>query len=105
MAPKTLTGVLLDERTELSVGEICRACSGSTSWVIELVEEGVLEPVGDEQTSWRFSAVSLHKAQVARRLQQDLDINTAGIALALDLMEEMEVLRARLSRFEKNTRT
>lgn len=105
MTPKTLTGVLLDECTELSVGEICRACSGSTSWVIELVEEGVLEPVGEEQATWRFSAVSLQKARIARRLQQDLAINTAGIALALDLMEEMEALRARLSRFEKNTRT
>lgn len=104
MTPKTVTGVLLDERTELSIGDICRACSGSTSWVIELVEEGVLEPVGDEQTAWRFSAASLQKARVARRLQQDLEINTAGIALALDLLEELEALRARLSRFDRHTR-
>lgn len=100
MTRKTLTGVLLDEHAELSLGDFCRACSGSTAWVIELVEEGVLEPVGDKQAAWRFSGISVKRARVARRLRQDLDINTAGIALALDLMEEIEALRARLSRLE-----
>ena len=34
------------------------------------------------------------------RMQQDLQINLAGIALALDLMEEIEAMRERLHRFE-----
>jgi chaperone modulatory protein CbpM len=100
MTEKILTGVLLDERVELSLSEICQACSGSSSWVIELVDEGVLEPSGMEQSQWRFSGTSLARARVAKRLQEDLDINLAGIALALDLMEEIEALRTRLYRFE-----
>jgi len=34
------------------------------------------------------------------RLQNDLKINLAGVALALDLMEEIETLRKHLYRIE-----
>lgn len=97
---KILTGVLLDEQIELSLVEISRACSGSTEWVIELVDEGVLEPVDRERSHWCFSGPSLQRARAAKRLQHDLKINLAGVALALDLMEEIEKLRERLCRLE-----
>jgi len=100
MTEKTLTGVLLDERVEWSLDDLCRACSGSTEWVIELVEEGVLEPTGREMTHWRFSGISLQRARTARRLQLDLDVNLAGVALALELMDEVSSLRERLYRLE-----
>ncbi len=100
MKQKTLTGILLDERAELSLKELSWACSSSTEWIIELVDEGVLEPIGHEQTHWRFSGTSLPKARTATRLQTDLKINLAGVALALDLMEEIETMRERLRRLE-----
>ncbi len=102
MTQKTLTGVLLDERTELSLTELSDACSTSTEWVIELVHEGVLEPVGRQPKQWRFSGTSLKRAHAAMRLQTDLEINLAGVALALDLIEEIETMRERLHRFEKD---
>lgn len=100
MTSKTLTGVLLDERTELSLHDLCHACSTSTEWVVELVDEGVLEPIGHEQAHWRFSGPSLLRARAAIRMQQDLHINLAGVALALELIEEIEAMRERLRRFE-----
>ena len=100
MTSKTLTGILLDEQAELSLQDLCHACSTSTEWVIELVDEGVLEPIGHDQSHWQFSGPSLLRARAAMRMQQDLQINLAGIALALDLMEEMEAMRERLRRFE-----
>lgn len=102
MTSKTLTGMLLDEQVELSLQDLCHACSRSTEWVIELVDEGVLEPIGHEQAHWRFTGPSLLRARAAMRMQQDLQINLAGIALALDLMEEIEAMRERLRRFETN---
>jgi hypothetical protein len=36
-------------------------------------------------------------------MQQDLQINLAGVALALDLMEEIEAMRERLRRFEADS--
>lgn len=100
MTSKTLTGIVLDEQVELSLHDLCHACSTSTEWVIELVDEGVLEPIGHEQAHWRFSGPNLLRARAAMRMQQDLQINLAGVALALDLMEEIEAMRERLHRFE-----
>lgn len=101
MTETTLTGVLLDDQVELSLNDLCRACSGSTEWVIELVEEGVLEPTGHERAYWRFSGFSLQRALTAKRLQHDLDVNLAGVALALDLIDEITLLRERLCRLER----
>ncbi len=102
MNQKTLTGILLDEGIDLSLNDLSRACSSSIEWVIELVEEGVLEPIGHEQADWRFPGTSLQKARVALRLQQDLGINLAGVALALDMLDEIDTLRSRLCWFEIN---
>lgn len=96
MTMKTLSGTLLDEQVHLSLEDICKACSVRTEWVIDLVAEGILEPSGGERTQWKFSSTSISRVQVARRLQSDLDINLAGVALAIDLLEEIEVMRSRL---------
>ncbi|MDH3275916.1 MAG: chaperone modulator CbpM, partial [Gammaproteobacteria bacterium] len=62
-----LTGVVLDERTEFSLTDLSQACSTTTEWVIELVQEGVLEPAGRQPTQWRFSGTSLKRAHTAMR--------------------------------------
>jgi chaperone modulatory protein CbpM len=100
MDEKILSGALLDEYTELSLNEFCHACARQEQWVIELVEEGVLEPIGNNREQWRFSAACLRRAHITLRLQRDLDINVAGIALALDLLDEIETLRTQLSRLD-----
>lgn len=102
MKQKIVSGILLDEQTELSLSDLCHACSISAEWIIELVEEGALEPIGYQQTQWRFLGNSLQRARTAIRLQRDLGINLAGVALALDLLDEIETLQARLRRSEMN---
>lgn len=89
-------GQILDDTVELTMIEITQACSLSAVQIIELVEHGVLEPIGGDPANWRFSALSLSKARIAMRLQRDLEINPAGVALALDLIDEIEILRSRL---------
>jgi chaperone modulatory protein CbpM len=96
MTKKIISGTLLDDQVYLSLTEISDACSTRTEWVVELVEEGILEPSGEERSHWQFSGSSLSRAVRARRLQHDLEINLAGVALVLDLMEEIETLRSRL---------
>jgi len=95
------TGVIIDGETELSLNDLCKACSSSAEWIIELVEEGALEPIGYQQTQWRFSGNNLQRARTAMRLQRDLGLNIAGIALALDLLEKIETLESRLCQFEQ----
>ena len=105
MTKHVLTGVIVEESTELSLRELSRACATSTEWLIELVDEGVLEPAGQKPTHWRFSGASLKRARTARRLHDDLQINLAGVALALDLIEKIESMRERLRRLETQERT
>ena len=96
----TVSGVLLDDGTPLSLDEICRACSMHAEWVVTLVDEGVLVPAGRDQATWRFTGAQLRHVRTIARLQRDLGVNLAGAALALDLLEEVEALRARLAALE-----
>ena len=92
-----ITDVLIvEEQLYLSLEELCRACGTQVEQLAALVDEGVIAPEGAEPERWRFSGMQLRRARVAVRLQRDLGVNTAGAALALQLMDEIEVLRARL---------
>jgi chaperone modulatory protein CbpM len=84
------------EEDSLTLGQLCRACGVHADWVIGLVDEGIIEPQGDDMRLWRFSGASLVRARSALRIQRDLGVNLAGIALILDLVEELENLRAHL---------
>lgn len=95
-----LTGDVLDEALEFTLAELCRTCRLSTEQVIELVEEGIVEPLGRDSSHWRFQGTSVRRVHRAVRLHRDLGVNWPGAALALDLLEEIESLRARLERFE-----
>nr|WP_315232570.1 chaperone modulator CbpM [uncultured Albidiferax sp.] len=85
-----------EEETDLTLAELCQHCSIQTEVVLEMVEEGVLTPQGDAPAQWRFTGVHIQRARVAVRLHRDLGVNHAGAALALQLLEEIETLRARL---------
>jgi chaperone modulatory protein CbpM len=89
------TGVVIEEGG-LTLGQLCRACDASADWIISLVEESIVEPQGEDIQLWRFSGISIRRARSALRLQRDLGVNLAGIAVALDLMEEIESLRAQI---------
>jgi len=95
-----LSGIILEEQTELTLADVCHACAVQTEYIIELVEEGVLVPIGNEPAGWRFSGAHMQRTIVALRLQHDLGVNLAGVALALQLLDEVEELRARIRSLE-----
>jgi chaperone modulatory protein CbpM len=88
-----IMGQVLDESLVVELEEFCRLCQASEDFVAALVAEGVIEPEGRERTSWRFTGRSVRRTQVAVRLHHDLDVNLPGVALALDLLEEIDRLR------------
>lgn len=91
-----ITGQILEEEIELTVDELSRACSVQVQRIMELVEEGLIEPMGPEPGQWRFAGRSLRRAGTALRLERDLGVNLAGAALALELLDEIDRLRAHL---------
>lgn len=112
-----LTGEIIDEHTLLDVAELCRCCGLDRTYIIELVEEGVLSvtridagDAGDardavdpvdaarlDAAQWRFAGTTVRRARTALRLQRDLEINLPGVALALELLEQLERLRRQLN--------
>ncbi len=94
--PHQQTQELLDEAREITLADLIRTCRVETDWVMELVEEGVIEPLGPGGPQWRFSSTSVVRIQKAQRLQRDLGVNLPGIALALQLLDRIEALEARL---------
>ncbi len=91
-----ISGTILDENTKFTLVELCHYGKTSAEYVIEMVEEGVLEPEGLSPPEWRFDAMALKRLQSAMRLQRDLRINLPGVALALDLLDELETLRQKM---------
>jgi chaperone modulatory protein CbpM len=86
--------------TRLTIEELCIACNVSPDWVAGLVEQGAIEAVGltrqQARQEWRFTRLSLVRVAKARRLERDLGLNLPGVALALDLIDQLDELRARL---------
>ncbi len=94
--PQSQTEEILDEMTEVTLADLTRAARVHAEWVMELVEEGVLEPVQPGGPQWRFAATSVVRVKKAQRLQRDLGVNLPGIALALQLLDRIDALEARL---------
>ncbi|RQO38475.1 MerR family transcriptional regulator [Herminiimonas sp. KBW02] len=89
---------LLDDDVTLTLIELSQACNAPQELITAWVVEGVLEPAGQRPQEWRFSGTALRRARVAQHLTQDLEVNTPGVALALDLLERIDALEAQLKR-------
>ncbi|HWK85714.1 MAG TPA: chaperone modulator CbpM [Caldimonas sp.] len=94
----SLRGSVVEDEVTLTTVELCRACNASESHIELWVSEGVLQPSGASPDEWRFGGRSLARMRVATRLARDLEINSPGVALALDLLDEIESLEAKLRR-------
>ena len=93
-----VSSMLVDDRYELTLDDICIACQVDRAVIVELVDEGVVEPKVRGAESLRFSAKKLPRIARALRLKRDLELNIAGVAFVLDLLTEIESLRKQLER-------
>ncbi|MDZ7749069.1 MAG: chaperone modulator CbpM [Halofilum sp. (in: g-proteobacteria)] len=90
--------------TAITLAELCRVFDIHADDVIELVEYGVVEPfAGQHPSQWCFPAQAMVRMRRALRLRRDLAIEPAGAALALDLIEEVRYLRARVRSSSRTT--
>jgi chaperone modulatory protein CbpM len=96
---RTLEGRPLDEW--IALAEFCRWLHVEPSWVVGLVDAGVLEPRGPAPEAWSFPAGDLMRARRVVRLVDDLGVNVVGAAVILDLVEERRALERRLRMLER----
>ncbi len=90
----------------IDMQEFCQVVDLPAAFVIEIVEHGILEPQGRQPDEWLFDSAALSIARRAVKLQHELQLEWDGVALALNLLEELErvraenrMLRQRLGRF------
>lgn len=82
--------------------EFCEICNLPTGFINDLIEYDILHPEGLTQAQWRFDLAQVKRARTALRLYQDLEINLAGVAVVMSLLDEMEKLQLRMDVIEKH---
>ena len=95
-----ITATLIDD--ELSLADLCKACELTGDAIEEMIAFGIIEPTPKPTKNRRFPAVTLRRVARVVRLQRDLEINLAGAAVAVELLEEIERLRGKLRLLERN---
>ncbi len=93
-----IEGSIVEDEMHMSIVEISQATRAPEELIMSWVSEGVLSPAGSSPEDWRFSGDSLKRAKTAAHLTHDLELNTPGVALALDLLDEITRLRNQLLR-------
>lgn len=93
---EVMTATLIDDEQLFTLADLCRSCGVHAEMISEMVEFGIIEPQGESAAKWRFTGGCLWRVTTVVRLQRDLEVNLAGAALALDLLEEVRELRRQL---------
>jgi len=91
---------------QLDMRSLCREADITQDYVIEIVEHGIVEPKGRTPDDWLFDDQAPLLARRAAKLHQELELEWEGVALALELLQEVQqlrtensMLRQRLGRF------
>ena len=97
-AGEGIDGIIVEEEMVFTLVELCRAAGAAPAQIAGLVDEGVLDPIGNGPDEWAFGGPALRTTRVALRLTTELELGPAEVALVLGLLEEIHALRARLRR-------
>jgi len=96
-----VAGIIVDETTVYSVQEVSYTCDIDIAIIKEMVAQGIIEPKQQTSNDWQFDPHAIRRLKIALRLQKDLGVNLPGVALALDLMNELQELRHKLGLLER----
>lgn len=93
---KVYEGVVVDDDEYISLIHLCRYCNQSQEEIFELVDEGILEPIGSLKHEWRFSYRAITRVKKVRRLQKDFELELSASGLVIHLLDRIEELESRL---------
>lgn len=95
-------GVLIEESTTISFIEVCQKYAIPEELLIEMIEEGLFPDHPADPKKITLNQKALQRIESAFRLHRDLGINLPGVALALELVDEMVSLRQELEILRKH---
>ena len=85
----------------MSLDELVSACGQERQWVIELIEENIIEYDVPERE--QFTGYQLTTVRRASRLSRDFDASVPAIGLILELLDELEQLRQLKRQLDQKT--
>lgn len=86
---------VLDDQLTFTFTALCRASGADDTQVQALVEEGLLQPIGSGPGDWQFTGLAVLRARSTLRLARELELSLHGAAIVMDLLAQIELLRAR----------
>lgn len=86
---------LISIDTTYTLSEICHVCGLDAADLSVYIEHGII--VADTVDARLYNHRQLERLQRALRLQADLEVNHAGAALALDLLDTIAELKRDLA--------
>lgn len=103
---RTLNVELMEADATFTLAEVCERGHCHAEFVIKLVDYGVIAPVQEspEQRQWQFDLQALARLLKAQRLQRDLKMNLPGLALSLELLDEVQRMRQEVDRLNRQLR-
>jgi hypothetical protein len=88
--------VRIEEHETLSLAQLADLSRLTEADLLELVECGVIAPIGSTAGCPSFGAECLIAARAAARLKEELELDAHGIAVVLALLERIRRLEAQL---------
>lgn len=94
-----LAGHIVEEGEQIDLDQLCDLCCIGRTQLADLLEEGVMDFTGQ---ALQVEGSRLRRLRLAARLQQDLGVNAAGAALAVELLERIAELERVLAGFPRD---
>lgn len=90
--------LLVEREWQFTLDGLSQACQVDAAQLADLAREGVFGLVAEDAGQWLFEGAALRRARLALRLQRELDLSPHGIALVMDLLDEIAQLKQALDR-------
>ncbi len=97
LVTSTVAAELLDEDATFNLPELCQICGIHAEFIIELIEQGALEPDGQDPANWIFDINAVKRAYRGIRLSRDFNLEAPAIAIILDLLDEIDRLEEKIN--------
>ncbi|MCH8498254.1 MAG: chaperone modulator CbpM [Marinobacter sp.] len=100
-----ITVMLPEQSLEFSFHEFCERGEVHGEFVVKLVNYGVIAPVREcVKSEWCFDLAALQRLRKAQRLQRDLKMNLPGLALSLELLDDVNRLEREVQQLRQQLR-
>src|SRR5579862_4597598 len=92
------------QQQPLTLTDLCLTCHVTTDFIYDLIEYEIIYPQAREEEDWLFDLSQLQRLKTVLRLQNDLELNLAGAALVLELLDRINDLESKVELLERIVR-